>query len=60
MRDNNLGKKELKLLAHCMSEDRKCLLEELDISVNCFTAAGLVHVITIMTSENKFMNVIYN
>ena len=55
MRKCNLGNKELKLLAHCTSEAKNCQLEELDISVNCFSAAGLVHVLRIMTSKNKFL-----
>ena len=61
MRECNLENKELKLLAHWSeqkllahkSEARNAQLEELDISVNNITTAGLVHVIGIMKSESN-------
>jgi len=54
MRKCNLGNKELNQLAH-WSEAETAELEELDISVNNITTAGLVHVIKIMTSNTKSM-----
>jgi len=54
LRECSLGNKELKLLAY-WADTEKAILEELDISVNNFTTAGLVHIINIMKSETRIV-----